>query len=413
MTMQRTTKLPRLHKVTLNSFSLFRLQPTVAVDIDGDVFCLAGANGLGKSTFIAALNYGLTGGVAPPSIRVDQLPGYQRDAVAYGTRYFTGRIGELDRSGSSIELEFSVGEMHYRVRRRFFAPHELELFSVTTESGEVVVANEPSLDAEERHNRYTEQLLGDTGLQTFAQYVFLQHFVFTFDENRHLLFWDTRATELVLYLALGLDPSLAKRVDELRKAASASGSQARNSQYQATLARNELNSLTAQLKQKVPVDPDIVEQHRYLQAERERLTRERDSGRTDLRDAQLEFAEASAGLMRLRQQYDDAFARRIGISHSDPQLHPMLGQILADYLCRICGTQHDRAPEAIESAMHDRRCPLCQADLSAREVSEPNPDALVQIDRELAEAARRSGALTKTIERLDRELRRTQQNWRP
>jgi len=409
----RTTRLPRLREVSLNSFSLYRVKPNVTIEIDRDVFCLAGANGLGKSTFIAALNYGLTGGVAPPNVRVDQLPRYQRDASIYGSRYFTGRINELDRPSASVGLRFSVGDMQYHIRRRFFAPHELDELSVEDSGGRVVVAHDPHLDAEQRNLAYEKRLLQDSGLQTFAQFVFLQHFVFSFDEHRHLLFWDTRATELVLYLALGLDPGLAKRVDELRKAAAAAGSQARNSQYQATLARNEMTQLLRQLKQRDSVGTAILDEYRELQTERERITAERNLLRTELMDARLEFAESSAMLMRKRQEYDQVFMQRLGQPEGlgPTTLHPMIDQILADHLCRICGTQHTHGPVVIEAAIEARRCPLCDSDLTRPETTASNAQKLlVRLDGELVTLSSRTISLNKTIERLDHEVRLRQRD---
>lgn len=392
--------------MSLNAFSLYRIKPNVTINVDRDVFCLAGANGLGKSSFIAALNYCLTGGVAPPGVRVDQLPRYQRDASAYGAKYFNGRITELDRPSASVALRFGIGEFEYRIRRRFFAAYELDEFSVVDGDGHEVITHEPHLDAEERHKLYEARLVQDTGLQTFAQFVFLQHFVFSFDEHRHLLFWDTRATELVLYLALGLDPSLAKQVDELRKAAAAAGSQARNAQYQATLARNELDRLTGQLHRKTGVDASVMERFRGLQADRERITSERNILRTELTDARLEFAEASATLMRKRQEYDEAFMRRLGRTATGPHLHAIVGQSLGDRLCRVCGTQHASGPLAIENAIAQNRCPLCSAELVPDSpTSEDAQQRLVALDKELAAASRRTTSLGKMIERLDGEVR--------
>ncbi|WP_158614109.1 AAA family ATPase [Cellulomonas sp. PhB143] len=397
--------------MTLTSFSLYRVKPTVTVPIDKDVFCLAGANGLGKSTFIAALNYGLTGGVAPPGVRVEQLPKYQRDAAAYGTRYFTGRISELDRESSSVELKFTIGTSQYRIRRRFFSPHELEHLSVTDNDGNALLPHDATLDAEQRNILFQEQLLEDSGLQTFAQFVFMQHFVLSFDEHRHLLFWDTRATELVLYLALGLDPSLAKQVDELRKAAAAAGSQARNAQYQATLARNEVNQVLGQLNKHGGVDSAVVDEYRSLQANKERITAERDALRTQLVDAQLEFAESSASLMRTRQEYDRAFMRRIGQASptSGSTLHPAIDHILRDHACRICGTQHAQVPARIEAELRDGNCPLCAAKLPDAQASpSDSQSALVRLDAEMASFTEKTGSLSRTIERLDQETRSKQ-----
>ncbi|MGN6128108.1 MAG: hypothetical protein ACTHON_16235 [Humibacter sp.] len=309
-------------------------------------------------------------------------------------------------------MTFLIGTMKYHIRRRFFAPNELDEFSVDGADGRIVVAHDPHIDAEQRNANYEERLLRDSGLQTFAQFVFLQHFVFSFDEHRHLLFWDTRATELVLYLALGLDPNLAKQVDELRKAAAAAGSQARNAQYQATLARAEMNKLLGSLHQRNGIDVAVLEDYRSLQAEKELVTAERNALRTELADARLEFAEASALLMRKRLEYDSAFARRLGRGSSPqrPELHSIIGQTLADHLCRVCGTQHSTGPAVIEAALEERKCPLCAADLpDAPHDGRRAREELVQLDGELAELSQKTSGLGKTIDRLDNGIRTKQQ----
>ena len=47
-------------------FTLYNLEHEISIDFPAGVFCLAGANGLGKSTFLASLNYALTGIVPDP-----------------------------------------------------------------------------------------------------------------------------------------------------------------------------------------------------------------------------------------------------------------------------------------------------------------------------------------------------------
>ena len=45
-------RLPRPRNVTLRNFSLFNNAPVIRAEFGDGVFCLAGANGLGKSTFL-------------------------------------------------------------------------------------------------------------------------------------------------------------------------------------------------------------------------------------------------------------------------------------------------------------------------------------------------------------------------
>ena len=58
--------LPKIQEIVINEFSLYKLKSEIVLDMNDGVFCLAGANGLGKSTFINILSYALTGIVVDP-----------------------------------------------------------------------------------------------------------------------------------------------------------------------------------------------------------------------------------------------------------------------------------------------------------------------------------------------------------
>ena len=58
--------LPKIQEIVINEFSLYKLKSEIVLDMNDGVFCLAGANGLGKSTFISILSYALTGIVVDP-----------------------------------------------------------------------------------------------------------------------------------------------------------------------------------------------------------------------------------------------------------------------------------------------------------------------------------------------------------
>src|SRR5260221_186001 len=100
--------LPRLERFSLSHLSLFSNQTEVEVDLPPGVFCLAGANGLGKSSFLATLIYALTGAVPRPNISLSRLTmeEYYTACVDYSRRYFTGRVQELDRSAAEVSIRF-------------------------------------------------------------------------------------------------------------------------------------------------------------------------------------------------------------------------------------------------------------------------------------------------------------------
>ncbi|MCG2670114.1 AAA family ATPase [Bradyrhizobium sp. GCM10023182] len=88
--------LPEIHRIKLANFDLYSLQPNADVRVDKNVFCLIGANGLGKSTFLNTLIYGLTGAIPDPSRKFSSAPEYFKEAMRSNRTedYFSGRISE-------------------------------------------------------------------------------------------------------------------------------------------------------------------------------------------------------------------------------------------------------------------------------------------------------------------------------
>src|SRR5207302_10807960 len=75
---------------------------------------------------------------------------------------------------------------------------------------------------------------------------FLQHFVFTFDEQRKTIFWNQAILERALYRAFGLETDMAKRADNLRREIDQEDSRVRNYQWEATRMRKRINEIRVQ-----------------------------------------------------------------------------------------------------------------------------------------------------------------------
>jgi ABC-type cobalamin/Fe3+-siderophores transport system ATPase subunit len=396
-----------LEQVRLENISLYNHRPIIDLEVADGVFCLAGANGLGKSTYLALVTFGLTGTVAPPTVKLQTLGTYYRDARAYADRYFAGRISERDRPSAEVTIGMRVGDVHYSVTRGFFEPLALRNLSVTDASGATLVEVPESTTDEERHQLYEGSLVEHMHIRTYAQYVFLQHFLFSFDERRHLLFWDASATEQVLYLALGLDPELARAADELRKAATGAGSLARNAQYQATTARRRLQQLTQQVTEQ-SAEADVIERYEELLRRREQTEAERGSTLAALSDAQIELATASAEHMRLRQDYEAAFARRMQ-PRSQPAQHPLIIQSLTAQRCAVCGTTGDQVISKIQHDLDANACPLCSSDQSTRTQDSgrrEGAEELARLDHSLVMASERLDNAQLQIQRLSTDAQR-------
>src|SRR4051812_11999293 len=178
-------QLPTLERGILRDFTLYRRSNEIEVIFDRNVFCLAGANGLGKSTFVAAINFALTGRVADPERTFESTAEYYNFTEDFSRRYFDGRISGRDRATAEVEVVFTVAGHRFRIVRGVFEPSSLREFELDDRNiADLVSAGEgESLDA-----RYRAEMARAVGVTTFDQFVFMQLFLLTFDERRHLAF---------------------------------------------------------------------------------------------------------------------------------------------------------------------------------------------------------------------------------
>ncbi|MHB1800041.1 MAG: AAA family ATPase, partial [Vulcanimicrobiaceae bacterium] len=111
--------LPRLLMASFHHFTLYAEGEDVTVQFSKEVTCLAGANGIGKSTLLACLAYGLTGVLQRPSYRFLSIPEFY-DNASFAQDYFSGRIAESHRSSANVDVTFAVGDSRIYVRRSLF-----------------------------------------------------------------------------------------------------------------------------------------------------------------------------------------------------------------------------------------------------------------------------------------------------
>ena len=118
-------ELPTLRRVRLQDFTIYSNQRTVDVELQQGVFCLAGANGLGKSSFLAAINFGYTGRAVNPQRSFKSVREFYEESLDYSRGFFDGRVNELDRETARISLVFDLGPHSYHITRGLFAPDRL------------------------------------------------------------------------------------------------------------------------------------------------------------------------------------------------------------------------------------------------------------------------------------------------
>jgi len=400
---------PNIARVQLNAFSLYSLEPNVSLSFAKGVTCLAGANGIGKSTFLATVNFGLTGAVPNPRRRLLSTGQYLRDAQEYTADFFDGRISEEDRDVAAITLDFKIGKVEYSIQRALFSPTELLSLSIKDSGRPRELGT--SLTPVQRDALYRTHLCDDIGMQSFEQFVFFQHFLLTFDEARHLLFWDEAASTQMLYLCFGGDPSEAAKADELNRKMEQAGSWGRNLQFQASNIGKRISILEASSGSTDA--PDGIEQATSIYQERlsalESASASVNEAEQRVAESELRVAQANASVSALRITYSDAFNNLLH-NASSPKNHPIVQDALQASACPVCHTASRDVATKVSGKLAKHLCPLCEFPIEeTRAISEAARAALAEIDGRLSVARETLNEASAARNRFAEDLKSKQQ----
>ena len=377
-------RLPTISRVQFSGFDLFRRKPDVRVNINRPVFCLIGANGLGKSTFLNSLLYGLTGGIPYRGRRFSSPREYAEEATRLDRRedYYGGRLSEVAAEHATIAVQLRWPGKTALVTRRLLGAGAVTALEVRTNGAGAASSFEDA--AAER--AYQELVVAECGLPSFDQFVFLMHYVCTFDEDRHLLLWDPIALTNALYLAFGSDAEQAAEANDLKREVERLGSRARNSRFGARQSLDEAEGL-----RKALLGDDNGERTKEATVQRYKQLNERlDDARqrvhrkdAELRKSEVLVSDRSAALTELQLEYDQTFAARADAA-SIARHHPLVRSTLRGDRCAVCAAAG--VAKKIGSLIEAGVCPLCGSGVANGVDDKASIEKLKVLDRRIEEA---------------------------
>jgi DNA repair exonuclease SbcCD ATPase subunit len=238
----------------IRNFSLYKKNEKNCVinePINDGVFCLAGANGLGKTTFLNIINYGLTGILLAPGKEINTPDSIIKSNKEYTRRYFEGRIKAKDKEKAEIELLLTVNGKFIRIIRAFENREDLRLFEFYEEknSKKYTLLKTKDLSPIDLLRAYEDTIVNEVGIGKFSYFMFFQLYVLTFDENRKMLFWDDHTSTGALSIAFNEDFEDTEKLLELKKQMEEYESYGRNARWQATQIKKEIEKLLNTSKQ--------------------------------------------------------------------------------------------------------------------------------------------------------------------
>lgn len=392
--------------MNLKNFSLYsKRSKTYQVDeiITKGVYCLAGANGLGKTTFLNAINYGLTGVVLDPERGILSPSEIENENKVFADQYFTGRIAKADLADAEIEIIFSINKKYFRIIRGFSNRDELKTFEIYTinarkEAISLLEANEKS--PKQLNELYKQHLVSEIGFTDFDYFVFYQLYILTFDETRRMIFWDDRASYNALSIAFNSDPAEAALVPELARKIDKYESNGRNARWQATQIKNKIDELTAKITKRKPKNIEVLEK------QYNKLFEDLQKYEATLKNNKIEFdamlrkqSFINSEIMQLRGEHTKLFSR---YSKPRSKLLESANVILSlkKQECCLCGSHGNYVVEAIEQTIHKDSCPLCKTAIDVSNTAEQD-ELLKIIEKNDADITEKNHELERLFQEID------------
>jgi len=394
----------RLERVVIRNFSLYKkdgLIYEVNELINNGVFCLAGANGLGKTTFLNAINYGLTGIVLAPEKEVFEPLEIKATNRKYTDRYFIGRIKESEKERAEIEIFFYINGKNFKIRRNFFESNSLRSLEIFTKESNTVKAliDTTNKSPEELNEIYQNELALEMAIKNFDYFVFLQLYIFTFDENRRMIFWDDRASSHALAIAFNTDIKDSEELIATQREIEKLDSYGRNQKWQATLIEKKIKDLLA--KQKEYPDTEKQQKEYYL------INKKLEEALKIYKNTKIEYEILLKNLSVLHSEimYKKQERAKLFSIYSEPRTKLLRNSHISRSIeikeCCICGAKGDFITESIKNVLYKTQCcPLCNTRIDEDQSGEQENliKSIEENDKVITSKAKEIDEITKEIE---------------
>lgn len=375
--------LPRLNFVGLNGFSIYKkVGGTVSLDINKSVYCLAGANGLGKSTLLTTIIYGICGYPRRLSTQKVSQSKRQKNAEKQSEEYYLGRLNPSDIGNSTVTVEFDIGNYTYKITRKVYKSDGIESLSIKNkESGHFTYKNDggnpQKIEVDYQSNIANHSKVGD-----FSRFVFLVQYVQSFDENHHLLFWDAEALENAIFTCIGLSSKLSKETEDNRNKANQLSSRIRNLQFAKKQTMDVLKATYGLSKNQDIFD---VEEAELILKKKDEITDEIQSIEMNIESEKAILTQHSHTKLKLENRYKEIFDQ-IASGCSHVPLVESLKKSIDNRSCFACGNESDSSISKITEKLNYKKCPICDSDISRIEEKSvrENTEALKDIDNSIS-----------------------------
>ena len=347
-----TILLPRL-----KGFRLHRFRPMFSEDLsmvvaEASPNIILGGNGLGKTTIMQAVVYGMTGG---PSDQIEADKTFRWDH-----RYFRGRLSSDDLKEATVTVDFALGKAQFTLVRGLVHNGLLDL----------------KQGGKRRPVEQFPQLLSHLGgYASVDDFAFVVHRLLYLPESRRLIAGDTDA-QVRLLMLLNQDASSEETFREHRKNLKLMDSKKRHTHVAIGKADEQLASLmeyqAEEAEEAAEPEGDDAEEPvdvTALAQQLQELFRVRMELERDLKNQEQFLTKTSSAVEELRQRIDNAETLIINsvLTETERSNSLALNSLVENGTCPACGTRQLELQELARRHARSAQCVLCGSESPQQE----------------------------------------------
>jgi predicted RNA-binding Zn-ribbon protein involved in translation (DUF1610 family) len=360
--MAERIKLPLLTGFRITGFEPI-YSATIELEMNEGPYLVLGGNGLGKTTLMQAVVYGLAGGLDEQTEEIK--------ALRWGHGYFRGRLSATQLATAQVEVDFKLGNHAIAVRRGFKGSN-----AVAVRSGR------GGWETKDADQAFEKLLREHGGYLSASDFAFIVHRLLYLPESRRLIAWDTDA-QIRLLMLLNQDIALERTFRESRARLKLLDSKKRHIHVALGKAQHELSRLLEyeevepgqeeeEEEAEAPVNEQAEERLPELVARLNDVGRKRLDADRRARGAIADLSRVSAEIDRLRESVEAAEAGLVAnfLAESEREQNLALAKLVQGTICPACGQKHAELADRARKFLRDHRCVLC----GSEEPHETNPE---------------------------------------
>lgn len=364
---------------------------------------IIGGNGIGKTTLINTILFGLVGNAT-----YDKLNGVAKETPLIDEDYFHGRLEPADQELAQVTVTIGVGEDEISITRALYRPQILRLQHKTARSHDSQTINGSPAELEERYRKLLEKLLG---VPSFEDLVFIVANLLIFDENRRTLVWDPEVQNRMVRL-LSVPRQFDEEFSRFSVLVTQNDTKGRQKSEDRKRIRRAIDKWIEDKSEKNKEPQEAEDERQNIERRLNDLDQEIDRLEGEIEDDRLRTSSEIHDLKELNARVDEVELKRAPLIEKQTELESefygsiystvpaayvlLLEALVKTGLCEFCHTQGKQLRALGRELKNGGLCIVCRSPINYTKSLETHDKQ--PLGDEI-------NAIRETVEQLDNEIK--------